>query len=96
LNNRVDFTKSVIFENSFVRNSNQTKIDMNILRQVNNIQLNEGSLMAKGLYNLAFILNNVVAVSVWFDEEEKDRLLTLSDEEFESQAKEIIAQSNID
>ncbi len=69
---------------------------MNILRQVKNIQLNEGSLMAKGLFNLAFMDGNLVAVSVWFDEEEKDRLLTLSDEEFEKQAKEIIAQSNID
>ena len=69
---------------------------MNILRQVKNIQLNEGSLMAKGLFNLAFVNDNLVAVSVWFDEEEKDRLLALSDEEFEKQAKEIIAQSNID
>ena len=31
-----------------------------------------------------------------FDEEEKDRLLALTDEEFESEAKRIIAQSNID
>ena len=69
---------------------------MNILRQVKNIQLNEGSLMAKGLFNLAFVNDNLVAVSVWFDEEEKERLLALSDEEFEKQAKEIIAQSNID
>lgn len=69
---------------------------MNILRQVNKIQLNEGSLMAKGLYNLALIDGNLVAVSVWFDEEEKNRLMALSDEEFEGQAKEIIAQSNID
>lgn len=68
---------------------------MKILRQVNNIQLNEGSLMAKGLYNLALVTDNVVAVSVWFDEEEKDRLLALTDEEFESEAKRIIAQSNI-
>ena len=69
---------------------------MKILRQVNNIQLNEGSLMAKGLYNLALVTDNVVAVSVWFDEEEKDRLLALADEEFESEAERIIAQSNID
>lgn len=51
--------------------------------------------MAKGLYNLALVTDNVVAVSVWFGEEEKDELLALSDEEFESRAKEIIAQSNI-
>ncbi len=69
---------------------------MNVLRQVNDIHLNEGSLMAKGLFNLALVTDNVVAVSVWFDEEEKDRLLALSDEEFEKEAKEIIAQSNID
>lgn len=68
---------------------------MKILKQVGNIQLNEGSLMAKGLYNLALVTDNVVAVSVWFDEEEKDRLLALTDEEFESEAKRIIAQSNI-
>ena len=69
---------------------------MKILKQVGNIQLNEGSLMAKGLYNLALVTDNVVAVSVWFDEEEKDRLMALTDEEFESEAKRIIAQSNID
>lgn len=68
---------------------------MKILRQVNNIQLDEGSLMVKGLYNLALVTDNVVAVSVWFDEEEKDRLLALTDEEFESEAERIIAQSNI-
>ena len=68
---------------------------MKILKQVGSIQLNEGSLMAKGLYNLALVTDNVVAVSVWFGEEEKDELLALSDEEFESRAKEIIAQSNI-
>jgi hypothetical protein len=68
---------------------------MKVLRQVNDIRLNEGNLMAKGLFNLALVTDNVVAVSVWFDEEEKDRLLALSDEEFEKEAKEIIAQSNI-
>mgnify|MGYP000877428614 CR=1 FL=1 len=68
---------------------------MEILRKVNNIQLNKGNLMANGLFNLAFITENVVAVSVWFDEEEKDRLLALSDDEFSKEAKEIIAQSNI-
>lgn len=68
---------------------------MNILRQVKNIELNEGSLMASGLYNLALVNDRVVAVSVWFDEEEKDRLLALSDSDFFNEAKEIIAQSNI-
>jgi hypothetical protein len=68
---------------------------MNVLRQVNDIRLNEGNLMAKGLFNLALVTDNVVAVSVWFDEEEKDRLLALSDDEFTNEAKEIIAQSNI-
>ena len=68
---------------------------MNVLRQVNDIRLNEGNLMAKGLFNLALVTDNVVAVSVWFDEEEKDRLLALSDSEFSKEAKEIIAQSNI-
>lgn len=69
---------------------------MKILKQVGNIQLNEGSLMAKGLYNLTLATDDAVAVSFWFDEEEKDRLLALTDEEFESEAKRIIAQSNID
>lgn len=69
---------------------------MKILKQVGNIQLNEGSLMAKGLYNLALVTDDAVSVSFWFDEEEKDRLLALTDEEFESEAKRIIAQSNID
>lgn len=68
---------------------------MNVLRQVNDIHLNEGNLMAKGLFNLALVTDNVVAVSAWFDEEEKDQLLALSDEDFLKEAKEIIAQSNI-
>ena len=69
---------------------------MNVLRQVNNVKLNQGNLMANGLFNLSFEQGNVVAVSNWFDQETADRLLALNDAEFFHQAKDMIAESNID
>ena len=69
---------------------------MNVLRQLNNVKLNQGNLMANGLFNLSFEQGNVVAVSNWFDQETADRLLVLNDAEFLHQAKDMIAESNID
>lgn len=69
---------------------------MNILRQVNNVKLNQGNLMANGLFNLSFEQGNVIAVSNWFDQETADLLLALNDAEFFHQAKNMIAESNID
>jgi hypothetical protein len=53
---------------------------MKVIRQVDNVQLNEGQLMAKGLNNLFNTETN--QVSLWFDDEVKDAMLKLSDEEF--------------
>ena len=53
---------------------------MKVLRQVGSVQLNEGQLMAKGLNNL--FNTETQQVSLWFDDEIKDAMLELSDEEF--------------
>lgn len=64
---------------------------MKVLRQVGNIQLNEGNLAAKGLFNISTDND----VSFWFDAEEKDELLALSDEQFKSSITELLTLSNV-
>ena len=63
---------------------------MNVLRTARHIQLNEGSLAAKGLFNLT----NATQSSNWFGEETKDRLLNLSFDDFWSQGEQIINNDN--
>jgi hypothetical protein len=58
---------------------------MKVLRQVGNVQLNEGQLMAKGLNNLYNI--ETKQVSLWFGDELKDSMMKLSDEEFLVEAR---------
>jgi hypothetical protein len=53
---------------------------MNVLRQVGSVSLNEGTLQAKGLFNLYD--EETDDVSLWFDGEEKDLLLHVTDREF--------------
>jgi len=65
---------------------------MKILRQVRNIELNEGNLMANGLFNLS----NGADLSNWFDTETKDRLMKLNDSDFWHQAKDMIKEDNIE
>lgn len=65
---------------------------MNVLRTVRDIQLNEGTLAAKGLFNLT----NAKQSSNWFDEETKDRLLNLSYDDFWHQAREFIIEANVE
>lgn len=62
---------------------------MEILRTVNNIKLNKGDGMARGLFNLSF----EDTLSFWFDSETKDELLECNDTEFETKALEIIQNS---
>ena len=64
---------------------------MKILRTVNNIELNEGNLMAKGLFNVSMDGK----VSFWFDAEEKDHLMSLSDEHFFNQTNELINEAEL-
>jgi len=52
---------------------------MEVIREVDNIRLNKGILMADGLFNLT---NHYGDVSLWFDFEIKERLMNCSDEEF--------------
>jgi hypothetical protein len=63
---------------------------MTVLRTARHIQLNEGSLAAKGLFNLT----NETQSSDWFGEETKDRFLRLSYDDFWSQGEEMIKDDN--
>jgi hypothetical protein len=65
---------------------------MNVLRQVGQFRLNEGSGMAKGLFN---ITNTILTentkdkgVSYWFGEKTKDVYLRCSQAEFISRSKQ--------
>tara|TARA_R110002050_G_scaffold79261_12_gene169446 strand:- start:6145 stop:6474 length:330 start_codon:yes stop_codon:yes gene_type:complete len=71
---------------------------MKVLRQVGQFKLNEGNLMAKGMYNMT---NTILVehtkdegVSYWFDTETKDLLMRCSDAEFGQRAKQL-AGNNI-
>lgn len=61
---------------------------MIVLKQVNGIQLNEGNLMAKGLFNLSTDND----VSLWFDADVKNVLMRASDENFISLANDILSE----
>jgi hypothetical protein len=67
---------------------------MIVLRQVGSVTLNKGTLASEGLFNLFNI--ETEEVSLWFDEDEKNAMLNLSDEQFlhESRVKFEIAEMN--
>lgn len=92
-NERVDSNTSIrlVFKKSvklfgyvnllfYICGINLKYVNMVVLRQVGNVQLNEGQLMAKGLNNL--FNTETEQVSLWFDDEVKDSMLKLSDEAF--------------
>lgn len=63
-----------------------------VLRKIGQFELNEGSGMAKGLYN---VTNSILleyakdkGISLWFDEETKDLLMRCSEKEFIQRAKQ--------
>lgn len=64
---------------------------MKVLRQVGDIKLNEGSLMAKGLFNVS----NNDDVSFWFDKETADDLIQMSEDDFFDEARVKIEISNL-
>lgn len=53
---------------------------MNVLKEVGAVQLNEGNLMAKGLFNLYNTETN--QVSLWLDEGVKNAMMKLPDDIF--------------
>jgi hypothetical protein len=65
---------------------------MNVLRNVNGIKLNEGNLMAKGLFNLSNETSN--ELSFWFDVDTKDWLISLSDEDFLTESNRIFKETD--
>jgi len=56
------------------------------IKTVNNIDINVGGGMAKGLYNMSRDND----ISLWFDSQFKDYLLTLTEEEVEKEFKNLI------
>jgi hypothetical protein len=54
---------------------------MNVLRNVNGFELNEGNGMANGLFNISHTEKELL--SNWFDNDTKNELLQMSDVEFE-------------
>lgn len=54
---------------------------MNILRSVKGFELNEGTGMANGLFNISHT-ENPNYLSNWFDKNSKDEFLQYSDNEF--------------
>ena len=53
---------------------------MEILRKVGGVELTKGNLAANGLFNL--FNTETEQVSFWFDEETKNVMMNLSDDEF--------------
>jgi hypothetical protein len=64
---------------------------MKVLREVNGFKLNEGTLMSNGLFNVS---NDNNETSFWFDDETKDDMLNMSDEEFTHDAIALINYAN--
>jgi hypothetical protein len=64
---------------------------MTVLRKVENLELNQGSLQANGLFNIS---HSTLGVSFWFDEETKDDLMSMTDEEFKNDAIALINHAN--
>jgi len=71
---------------------------MTVLRKVGQFELNQGEGMANGLYNVtnSILVENTddEGVSFWFDSDTKDLLMTVSDADFVSRAKQM-AGNNI-
>lgn len=52
---------------------------MNVLREVEGFKLNQGNLMANGLFNISDKNDNV---SFWFDSETAEEMLNMNDADF--------------
>lgn len=67
---------------------------MKVIRQVGNLKLNEGNLMASSLFNVSddelLTSTKDKGVSNWFCDEVRDDLLSVSDERFVKLAKRLI------
>lgn len=66
---------------------------MNVLRETQGFKLNEGNMMASGLFNIS--TENDTKVSHWFDEDTKDDMLSMTDEEFVHDAKALIEYAEL-
>tara|TARA_R110000851_G_scaffold33317_2_gene88620 strand:+ start:2701 stop:2904 length:204 start_codon:yes stop_codon:yes gene_type:complete len=67
---------------------------MVVLRESDEYQLNQGSLMASGMFNISTTDNKFV--SIWFDKHTKDELLACDDILFIERAKNLIDISFVD
>lgn len=60
---------------------------MEVIRQTNLYELNKGSLQARGLFNISSKTNN--SLSLWFDNETKNKLIKMNDKQFNSTCKKL-------
>jgi hypothetical protein len=60
---------------------------MRVLRKTKDYELNEGIGMARGLFNVSQIDGE--GVSYWFDDETKDELMDLGDDEFSNECNDL-------
>lgn len=58
------------------------------IREYQGIELIEGSMMSSGLYRLTRIETS--ELTLWFDKDEADRLIKLTDEEFYNEFQEMV------
>jgi len=71
---------------------------MQVIRKVGDYQINEGSGMAKGLFNItdksndeSLIATAQMRVSDWLDTQTKDELMQLSDADFQTECETILS-----
>jgi len=62
---------------------------MEILKTVGTFTLNRGDLAAKGLYNIHN--SQTDDVTIWFDDEKKEELMSLTDKGFTDEAKRLFS-----
>jgi hypothetical protein len=66
---------------------------MRKLNTINGIDINIGDGMARGLYNLSRG-ENTEEITLWFDEEELDRLMGLNENEFKQEFEQMVEHVN--
>jgi|688.fasta_scaffold232441_5 hypothetical protein len=59
---------------------------MKVLRDVNGFQLNKGSMMAEGLFNIS----KDDKITFWMDAETAEEMINMTDEEFISDSIELL------
>lgn len=64
---------------------------MDVIRRTKKYKLNKGSLQASGLYNVTSTDEEATEISLWFDAEEKRKLMNMDTKQFNAACKEMCA-----